>query len=95
MLRKPKPEELKLKNEINAVLDSMSTFGPDSPEYPALLTHLERLKELQKAQRAAWKPSPDQVLTTAGSFASVLVIVGYEHLHVITSKALPIFVKGK
>ena len=95
MLRKPKPEDLKLNNEINAVLDSMSIYGPDAPEYPALLTHLEKLQDLQKARRAHWKPSADQVLITGGSFASVIVIVAYEHLHVITSKALPIFVKAK
>ena len=95
MLRKPKPEDLKLNNEINAVLDSMSVYGPDSPEYPKLLEHLEKLQELRKARRASWKPSPDQLLLTAGNLLSVGIIVGYEHLHVITSKALPIFVKGK
>jgi hydroxymethylpyrimidine/phosphomethylpyrimidine kinase len=88
MLRKPKPEDLKLTNEINAVLDSMSIYGPDAPEYPALLSHLDKLKDLQRANRAAWKPSADQVLITTGTFASVVVIVAYEHMHVITTKAM-------
>lgn len=95
MLRTPKPEELKLNNEINAVLDCMSTYGPDSPEYPTFLNHLNNLRELQKAYRAPWKPSGDQLAQVIGTFAGVVTIVSYEHLHVITSKAMTLLRSAK
>ena len=95
MLRKPKPEDLKLDNEINAVLDSMSVFGPDSPEYPHLIAHLDALNSLRHSKKTARRVSPDQMALVAGNLAGILVIVSYEHLHVITSKALNILVKAK
>ena len=95
MLKKPRPEVLKLNNEINAVLESMSLYGPDSPEYAEFIRHLNALNELKQKQKAAWRPSPDQMALVIGNFAGILVIVGYEHLHVVASKALPLLVKAK
>lgn len=95
MLKKPKPEDLKLNNEINSVLDTMSIYGPDSPEYPKLLDHLNSLKSLQKANRAAWKPSGDQMALVLGNFAGIAFLVSYEHMHALTTKVLPLLVKPR
>lgn len=95
MLKKPKPEALKLNNEINAVLDSMSIYGPDSPEYAEHIRHLNALSDLKQKQKNAWKPSPDQIALVAGNFAGILIIVAYEHVHVVTSKAISLLVKAK
>jgi hypothetical protein len=95
MLNKQKPEDLKLKNEINAVLDNMSTYGVDSPEYPRFIEHLNALNELKQNQKSARRVSPDQMALILGNLAGVIIIVGYEHLHVVTSKALSLLVKAK
>ena len=95
MLKKPTPEDLKLNNEINAVLDSMSVYGPDSPEYAKLMGHLKELNELQHGRKTARKVSPDQMALVIGNLAGILAIISYEHLHVITSKALTTLVKVK
>lgn len=95
MLKKPKPEDLKLNNEINAVLNSMSVYGPDDPQYAKLMGHLKALNELQHSRKTARKVSPDQMALVIGNLAGVFAIISYEHLHVITSKALSLLVKAK
>lgn len=95
MLRKPKPEDLKLTNAINDVLDRMATVGPDTPEYPKLIVYLARLTEMKQNQKTARRVSPDQIALVLGNFAGIVFIVAYEHGHVLTSKALSLLVKVK
>lgn len=93
MLRKPKPEDLKLTLAINSVLDEMDVYGPTSPEYPALIAHLKELNTLKETQKSSRRVSPDQMAQVLGTFAGVALIVSYEHVHVVTSKALTLLKK--
>lgn len=95
MLRKPKAEDLKLTIAINRVLDDMDTYGPDSPEYPHLIAHLKELNEIKRSEKTVRRVSPDQMALIAGNLAGILFIVSYEHVHVVTSKALSLLVKVK
>lgn len=87
-------ESVKLNFAINRVLDDMETYGPDAPEYPALLASLERLTELRTASRPP-RVSPDTMANVVGTFLGILVIVGYEHAHVVVSKSLPLLMKTR
>lgn len=81
-----------LDTPIAAVLAEIEQYGPDSEEYPKLISYLERLTRL-KAETRPKGVSPDTYVTTAGTLFSVLIIVWYEHAHVLTSKALGLTLK--
>lgn len=86
-LRKPKAVNQKLEAVIVCILDAMIEYGPESPEYPALLDHLQKLTALRQptvAQPLNW----NSMALVAGNIFGILVIVAYEHTHAMTSKAL-------
>lgn len=72
---------------IKRVLDDMALYGPTAEEYPGLVTKLKELTEAKDVQVRKWKVSPDTLAIVLGNIAVVLVVVGYEHAHVVTSKA--------
>lgn len=72
---------------ITRVVDDMQMFGPESEEYPKLVTHLAALRKLE-ADKKPSRVSPDTVVIVLGNLLGILIIVMYEHTGVITSKAL-------
>lgn len=83
-----------LEEEIARVMDDMAHVYTGSEEYALLLERLERLTKL-KEDRFRDKITPDGVLMVVGNLLGVGIIVGYEHAHVITSKALGQLLKTK
>lgn len=73
---------------IERVLTEMEEYGPTDPEWETLV---ERLSELHK-QKAEYankrRVSPDTVFTSVATLAGIVIIVGYEHAHPVTSKAM-------
>ena len=88
MFRKPSPEDLKLTEQINIVLDQMSTFDPETPQYYKLSKRLSELHELRKSNKLAFRISPDVALSSAASILGIVIMVGYEHGHAWTSNGL-------
>jgi len=75
-----------LEEAIARVMLAMTHVDTDTEEFTNLLTHLERLSALKPERR---KPlSLDAVAQVGGTILAILIVVGYEHHHVITSKAL-------
>ena len=83
--RKNEPTLLDL--TINRLLAEMETFGPETPEYEALVTRLERLHKV-KAETHKPKFSSDTLLIVGGNLLGILLIVAYEQNHVMVSKAM-------
>jgi len=73
---------------IAAVLTEMNTYGPDSPEYPALLASLEKLNSMKANNKHIMRISPDTLAIVAGNLVGILIIVAYEQNHAMTSKGL-------
>ena len=71
MFRKPSPEDLKLKEQINAVLDSMSTFDPETPQYYKLSKRLAELNELKKSNKDAGRIDSNTALLVAGNLLGI------------------------
>ena len=89
--RKPQPPT-ELEETINELLIEMQKCQGDSDEFQ---TRLERLKTLYKL-RDADRPqriSPDTVLIVAGNLTGIALILHYEKVNVVTSKALSFVMK--
>lgn len=84
-----------LEQEIQQCLESMKPLEPTSEEYDAALTVLERLMKLESQKNSCLKVKPDTWAQIGGSLVGILVIVGYEHGHVLVSKALNHIIKGR
>ena len=80
---------------IKRVLNDMALYGPTADEYSGLVAELTRLTEAKSAEARKWKVSPDTLAIVLGNIAVVLVIVGYEHSHVMTSKASTYVLRSK
>lgn len=83
-----------LTKEIDRVLMLMSNADPTSTEYAdlmATLTSLYALKESTSKSRV----SKDTIAVVAGNLAGILMIVGHEKAHVVTSKALGFVMKAR
>lgn len=87
-LNQPKDNDHdKLNIVLTRILVEMDTYGPDSPEYAELLSHLERVVVL-RASREKRTFSPDAILTATTYLFGILIIVAYEQKHALTSKAV-------
>lgn len=83
MFKKP-AYEAALDEAITSALAELSSHTADSKEYAATADQIVKLYELRKKRRV----SPDALLAAGANVLGILVIVGHERAHVITSKAL-------
>ena len=71
-------------------------YESDSDEYLELLDRLQRLYAIRQNENKPRKSiSPDTALTVAGNLAGIALIVNYEKLNVVTSKAMNLLLKVK
>lgn len=79
--------QISLDNTITELMNDMKALDGDSEEYATCMNRLERLYKL-KEKNAPRRVSPDTVVLAASNLIGILIIVVYEHGHVITSKAM-------
>jgi hypothetical protein len=77
-----------LQDAIVTLYSKLEAFQPDSEEYDAITDQIVKLKKLQHETTHSWRPSPDAVIGAAGSVLGILLILKYEQIHIVTSKAL-------
>jgi hypothetical protein len=98
MFAKQQPEEERpeLEEAINKALENLRTHDPYSVEYVKTLEQIEKLYKLKVPKPELQKPvSLDTVLSVAGNLAGIIIILGYERTHVLTSKALSFVIKSR
>lgn len=78
--------------EIDSILECMRKLNPTEEKYSVLLERLIKLKGL-KAEKQ--KIKPDTVLLVAGNIVGLLLILNFERLNIITSKALSFIIRGR
>lgn len=83
MFKKP-PYEAALSQAITDALAELSSHEADSKEYAQTVDQIVKLYELKKKSRI----SPDVLATAGANLLGILVIVGHERAHVVTSKAM-------
>lgn len=82
-----KQPRTRLDDAIDALLETMTNEPYDSEDYGKKLKHLTELHKLKESSTPK-PPSADTMLVVAGNLAGIVMIIGYERAHVITSKAL-------
>lgn len=83
---KPSDEKSRLDDAIDHLFDDMAHVGHASNEYAKMVTQLAalyKLKELNNPKRV----SPDTLAIVIGNLVGIMLIVGHERIHVLTSKA--------
>ena len=83
--RKTEPSDLEI--EIARVLKMMSGMPPGGEEYAKVNEEYVKLRKLQLEIDSKRKISPDTLTTAATNLLGIVVVLNYEHVHVITSKA--------
>lgn len=79
---------------INTLRVEMDVDGPDSEKYKTRLGHLERLITLRAEERKT-RIDPNTMALVVGNILGILIIVGYERGHVMTSKGLGFVFKNR
>lgn len=95
MFKTKSSNETNLEAQIDAVLASMVAHPNKHDDvYKKLVENLDALYKLkEKEVSPRERINVNAVLGVAGTVASVLIVVGYERAHVLTSKAFSAFVK--
>ncbi len=83
-----------VEKEIERLLATMATYSPDSKEYATLVGDLGRLCEAN-GKNPKRRISPDTMALIIANLAGIVLVLGYEHAHIIVSKALGFIIKGR
>jgi hypothetical protein len=91
MFKKKEPNAIDV--QIEVLSNSMKNYPVDSPEYAAAM---EKMVVLAKTKNEGKKPiDPNTIIAVAGGLLQVVMIIGHERLHVLTSKAIGFVLKGR
>lgn len=83
-----KPHDIALDQAISDILTAMNGLPKDSKEYDAASDQLVKLMKLKRENNPSWRPSPDALVGAAGSVLGIIMILHFEKVGVVTSKAL-------
>lgn len=90
--RKPKDIEVKLDDVANDLLDQMLTNPNSRQEFAVDLAHLERIRALRRNDKKFL--DPNTMALVAGNLAGIVIVVAYERVAVVTSKAINFVLKS-
>ena len=95
MFQKPPSSNAQgLTDTIDHLISEMAGSEGSSEEYTTMTNNLETLYKL-KAEEAPDRIKLDTIAVVAGNLLGILIIVGFEKSHVMTSKALSSLLKPK
>jgi len=81
-------EKTGLELAIDELLRELSDVTADSTEYATMVDQLVKLHAM-KTQEGRPRISADTLASILANLGGILIIVGYEQKHILTSKALP------
>ncbi len=82
-----------LEKEIDALVKDLGNTAFEDKEYATKVEQLGKLMDIQKKKKV--RISPDTVAIIIANLAGIVLILGYERAHVITTKALGFIIKGR
>lgn len=87
---KKSEEDSGLKTAIETVYSEMAGDQSSSDEYAKSVNQLVKLYSLKEAPK---RVSPDTLAMVLGNLLGIILIVGHERAHIVTSKALNFVMK--
>ena len=105
-MREPILEQMKIEQDLQAKLRAKIVKSEDEQEIEKSkqlldesIDHWEVLKrsleEYEKLSKTNWKVSPDTLLVVAGNLAGILLILNFEKMDIVRSKAMSFVLKGR
>lgn len=88
-----KVEKNTLDDEIDSVLDSMSSCAADTEEYMAMANNLETLYKAKALDKS--NPMKASILQAGTNILGILLVINYEKIGVVTSKAFSLISKAR
>ncbi len=88
-------EPTPLETTINRLFEELKEMDPAAKQYDATSNQLVKLMKLQKETNSSWMPSADVLATCAANIAGILLILNFERMGVVASKALGFITKLK
>lgn len=85
-------EPTTLDKVIELALAELEQISPDSEQYATVVNQVVKLHAL-KTNDSPKRVSPDALVSAAASLLGILLIVNFERVHVVTTKALGILPK--
>ena len=86
-----KDKRTPLQKEIDRVSEKLSHLNPDTDEYKDLLTTLKSLESMENERRKTKDPrkkvDPNVIISIFGELLGMGVIMNFERLHVLSTKA--------
>lgn len=79
---------------ITALESQLVATDPDAEEYAKMVTQLETLYKI-KAQTKPPRVSADTLVIAGANLLGIILIVGHERAHVMTSKAVGFVLKAR
>lgn len=76
-----------LDEEMNRIVARMNEMDVTEEDYTALMAHLDRLVQLRKDDRSS-RIDPNTLAVVGGNLLGIIIIVSYERVNVITTRAL-------
>jgi len=89
-----KDRRSKLEKEIDLILDEMRGIEATTSEYLIRLNNLERLHKMNNEIKNR-KVKPDTIAIVMTNLIGIGMILGYERVNIITSKALGFVLRGR
>lgn len=93
MFQKPKNED-GLDDAMAILLSDMKDFTGSDEEYAKMVRQLDTLSKI-KVQNKPDRVSMDTLATVSGNIAGILLILHFEKINVVTSKALSFVMKAR
>jgi hypothetical protein len=94
MLNTNQPEEPNFETEVKRVLARMSELDAESLQYNQAAKNLKELMEA-KGLKSKATISPEAILAAATNIAGILLILNFEKLDIVTTKAIGFISKGR
>lgn len=83
-----------IEREMDSLISELQGCEVISKEYSLILDRVERLNKIRLSDEGN-SISPDTLVVVGGNLAGILLILGYERLNIITTKALGFVIKGR
>ena len=93
MLKSKNDNSLEINEAIERILNQMQYVEVDSEEYGTMVSRLDKLYAMKNASKN--QLSKDAIWTIGANILGIILILGHERAHVVTSKALSFIVKPK